>query len=72
MQEFNVETSIASAEVGRNSGAQVSIVTKSGGNAYHGTLFYYHRNDAFDATPFSSIAPGSPRILCAAISTVAR
>jgi hypothetical protein len=52
VQEFNVETSIASAEVGRNSGAQVSIITKSGGNAYHGTLFYYHRNDAFDATPF--------------------
>src|SRR5262249_21019538 len=40
VQEFNVETSIASAEVGRNSGAQVSIITKSGGNAYHGTLFY--------------------------------
>ncbi len=52
VQEFNVQTSIASAEVGRNSGAQVSIITKSGGNAYHGTLFYYHRNDAFDATPF--------------------
>jgi len=52
VQEFNVQTSIASAEVGRNSGAQVSIITKSGGNAYHGTLFYYHRNDAFDTTPF--------------------
>jgi hypothetical protein len=52
VQEFNVETSIASAEVGRNSGAQVSIITRGGGNAYHGRLFYYHRNDAFDATPF--------------------
>ena len=52
VQEFSVQTSIASTEVGRNSGAQVSIITKSGANAYHGTLFYYHRNDAFDATPF--------------------
>ncbi len=52
VQEFNVQTSIASTEVGRNSGAQVNIITKSGSNAYHGTLFYYDRNDAFDATPF--------------------
>lgn len=52
VQEFNIETSLASAEVGRNSGAQVSIITKSGGNAYHGSLFYYGRDDAFDAAPF--------------------
>lgn len=61
VQEFNVETSIASAEAGRNSGAQVSIITKSGGNAYHGTLFYYNRNDAFDATPFFLNRAGQPK-----------
>jgi hypothetical protein len=61
VQEFNVGTSIASAEVGRNSGAQVSIITKGGGNAYHGTLFYYHRNDAFDATPFFLNRAGQPK-----------
>ena len=61
VQEFNVQTSIISAEVGRNSGAQVSIITKSGGNAYHGTLFYYHRNDAFDATPFFLNRAGQPK-----------
>src|SRR5712692_7538522 len=61
VQEFNVQTSIASAEVGRNTGAQVSIITKSGGNAYHGTLFYYHRNDAFDATPFFLNRAGQPK-----------
>ena len=61
VQEFNVQTSIASAEAGRNSGAQVSIITKSGGNAYHGTLFYYHRNDAFDATPFFLNRAGQPK-----------
>lgn len=52
VQEFNVQTSIASAEVGRQSGAQVSVITKSGGNAYHGSLFYTGRNEALDATPF--------------------
>ncbi len=52
IQEFNVQTSIATTDVGRNSGAQVSIVTKGGGNSFHGSLFYYHRNDALDATPF--------------------
>src|SRR4029077_10347158 len=61
VQEFNVQTSIASAEAGRNSGAQVSIITKSGGNAYHGTLFYYHRNDAFDATPLFLNRAGQPK-----------
>lgn len=52
IQEFNVQTSIASAEVGRNSGAQVNIITKSGTNDFHGTMFYLGRNDFFDATNF--------------------
>lgn len=52
IQEFTVQTSIASTEVGRNSGAQVSLITKSGTNAYHGTAFYYGRNDALDANNF--------------------
>lgn len=50
--EFNVQTSIASADVGRSSGAQVSIITKSGTNSLHGTLFYTGRNDALDANDF--------------------
>jgi hypothetical protein len=52
IQEFNVATSIAGAEVGRNPGAQVSILTKSGTNQYHGSLFYYGRNDALDANDY--------------------
>ncbi len=52
VQEFTVETSIASPAVGRNSGAQVSIITKSGGNSLHGSLFYAGRNNALDAAPF--------------------
>ncbi len=52
IQEFNVQTSIAATDVGRNSGAQVNIITKSGSNDLHGTLFYYGRNDALDANDF--------------------
>src|SRR5712692_6049860 len=52
VQEFTVQTSIAGAEVGRNTGAQVSIITKSGTNKYHGSLFYYGRNEALDANDF--------------------
>src|SRR5712692_5113766 len=61
IQEFTVETSIASTEVGRNSGAQVSIITKSGGNSYHGSVFYYGRNNALDANDFFLNRAGQPK-----------
>jgi hypothetical protein len=43
IQEFRVTTSNSNAEVGRSSGAQVVVVTKSGSNNWHGSLFEYHR-----------------------------
>ncbi len=49
VQEFKVLTSSFAAEFGRSPGAQVSIVTRSGNNGFHGTLFDYFRNDAMDA-----------------------
>ena len=52
IQEFSVQTSVASAEFGRGTGGQVSMVTKSGTNTLHGSVFEYLRNDAFDATDF--------------------
>jgi hypothetical protein len=61
VQEFNVSTSIASTDVGRNSGAQVSIITKSGTNSYHGTLFYSGRNEALDANDFFLNRAGQPK-----------
>ncbi|HEY9233154.1 MAG TPA: carboxypeptidase regulatory-like domain-containing protein, partial [Blastocatellia bacterium] len=45
--EFQVITNNFSAEYGRNQGAIVNIVTKSGTNAFHGTGFEYHRNRNF-------------------------
>ncbi len=61
VQEFNVQTSLASTDVGRNSGAQVSIITKSGANIRHSSLFYYSRNEAFDAAPFFLNRAGQPK-----------
>ena len=48
-QEFRVQTSSFAPEFGRTPGAQVSIVTRSGTNTFHGTLFDYFRNGALDA-----------------------
>lgn len=49
MQEFRVQTSSFAPEFGRTPGGQISIVTRSGTNAFHGSLFEYFRNDVLDA-----------------------
>jgi len=49
IQEVKIQTSNFSAEYGRNSGAQVNVITKRGTNQYHGSLFEFLRNDRFDA-----------------------
>lgn len=49
VQEFSVQTSVLPAEYGRFSGGAISLVTKSGGDHYHGTLFEFIRNGALDA-----------------------
>jgi hypothetical protein len=54
VQEFRVETSSYSAEFGRSGGGTVNIVTKAGTNSYHGTAYYYHQNDAFNANSFTN------------------
>src|SRR6266540_518739 len=52
VQEFRVESNSFPAEQGSGTGGQVSLVTKSGGNAFHGSLFEYLRNDKFDAANY--------------------
>ena len=52
IQEFRMETSDYTAQYGRLSGSVVNMVTKTGGNRYHGSLFDFVRNDYFDAPPF--------------------
>ena len=49
MQEFRVQTSSFAPEFGRTPGGQVSIVTRSGTNDFHGMLFEYFRNSVLDA-----------------------
>ena len=49
VQEFRVESSAYPAEFGTGSGGQVSVITKSGSNAVHGSVFEYLRRDALDA-----------------------
>lgn len=52
VQEFRVESNNYPAEYGTGTGGQVSVVTKSGGNVFHGSIFEYIRNDIFDARNF--------------------
>jgi hypothetical protein len=49
MQEFRIQTSTYAPEFGRTPGAQISIVTRSGTNQFHGTAFDYLRNDLLNA-----------------------
>jgi hypothetical protein len=63
VQEFRVDASNYPAEFGTGSGGQISIITKSGGNAYHGGLFEYFRNDALDArNEFDGASPSVLRL----------
>ena len=58
VQEFKVQTSNYSAEYANAAGAVINIVTKSGTNQFHGSLFEYFRNDALAATDFFSNSAG--------------
>jgi len=50
LQEFRIQTSTFAPEFGRTPGAQISIVTRSGENRFHGSAFDFLRNDIFDAS----------------------
>src|SRR6266581_688714 len=52
VHEFKVQTSLYAADVGRNSGAVVDVITKSGTNQFHGSVFEFLRNSAMDARSF--------------------
>jgi hypothetical protein len=50
LEEFKIQTSTFAPEFGRSPGGQVQILTRSGTNDFHGSMFEYLRNDALDAT----------------------
>jgi hypothetical protein len=61
MQEFRIQTSSFAAEFGRSPGGQISVVTRSGTNSFHGTLFEYFRNGALDANDWFANANQLPK-----------
>lgn len=62
VQEFRVESSNFPAEFGTGTGGQISVVTKSGSNQFHGSVFEYLRRDALDARNFfDNVTAGVPK-----------
>jgi hypothetical protein len=60
VQEFQVNTSNYSSEYGRAAGAVINTVTKSGGNQYHGEVYFYDRNNDWGAiNPFTTLTTKS-------------
>ena len=55
VQEFQVEVGSYSAEMGGAGGGQVNVVTRSGGDRFHGTAYEFLRNGAFDAHSFNQM-----------------
>lgn len=56
ISEFKILTGSYQAEYGRSAGAQIAVVTKSGGEQFHGSGYWYHRNDSLNANSFLSNA----------------
>jgi hypothetical protein len=55
LQEFQVVTGNFTADLGRSSGAQVTLVTKSGSNDFHGSLFEFYQTPRFHANEYNNI-----------------
>jgi hypothetical protein len=57
VREFKIQTNLYSADIGRNSGAVIDVITKSGTNQLHGSVFEYIRNSAVDARGYFNRPP---------------
>ena len=61
VQEFKVQSNTMSSEYGYTLGGVINLVTKSGTNALHGTLYNFFRNDALDANTWANNRAGRPK-----------
>jgi len=61
LQEFQIVTSNFTAELGRSSGAQVTLVTRSGTNHFHGNIFEFYQTPRFNAKSYPITIAGLPK-----------
>jgi hypothetical protein len=61
VQEFKVQTTLYDTQSGRSGGANIALVTKSGSNEFHGSLFEFLRNTDLNANTFFFNTTGTPR-----------
>src|SRR6266567_8089589 len=61
VREFKIQTNLFQAEQGRNPGATINVITKSGSNLFHGSAYEFLRNTQLDAKSFFT-KPGSPKL----------
>lgn len=62
VQEVQVQRNSYDAEFGKSGGGVVSVVTKGGSNAFHGSAFWFHRNDNLDANAWANNRAGRPKV----------
>src|SRR5258707_2450275 len=61
IEEFKIQTGLYDAAFGRYAGANISVITKTGSNTYHGTIFEFLRNDVLNANDYFLNGTGQPR-----------
>ncbi len=61
IQEFKVQTALFDATTGRNAGANVNLITKTGTNEFHASLFEFFRNEDLNANDWFAKRSGQPR-----------